>query len=100
VRLRHLRDAWVGPARTLPGVQILTPDEAGMVAGITSFRLAGRTSTADNQALARALLELHGVFTVQRSGPVAGDAVRVTPGLHTTEAEIERLVVGLRQLLG
>jgi isopenicillin-N epimerase len=98
VRLRHLRDAWVG-ARALPGVQILTPDEDGMVAGITSFRLAGRTSTADNQAVARALLEQHGVFTVQRSGPAAGDVVRVTPGLHTTVAEIEQLVVGLRSLV-
>lgn len=97
-RLRALRNHWVQRARTLPGVQILTPDDAASCGGITSFRLAGRTSQEDNEALVRTLRDQHGVLTVRREGPAAGQCVRVTPALHTTLAELDRLVDGLRAI--
>src|SRR5204862_1314181 len=43
-RLRSLRDHWVQRVRDWPGIEILTPDDASMVAGMTAFRLSGRTS--------------------------------------------------------
>jgi isopenicillin-N epimerase len=34
-RLRYLRDRWVAKARALPDVEVPTPDEPGLAAGIT-----------------------------------------------------------------
>ena len=39
-----------------------------------------------NQALAKALLEKHRIFTVQRDGLASGHCVRVTPALATRMA--------------
>src|SRR5262249_46941173 len=46
-RYRYLRNYWVSRARELKGVEIQTPDDPTMVAGITSFRLAGKVAPAD-----------------------------------------------------
>jgi selenocysteine lyase/cysteine desulfurase len=97
-RLRALRDAWAEPARALPGVQILTPADPSMVAGITAFRLHGRTSKADNDAIAAALRDRFGVFTVARPGPDAGEVVRATPGVFTGMEDARRLLDGLSVL--
>jgi isopenicillin-N epimerase len=94
-RLRHLRDRWVGRARGFKGLEILTPDEPGMAAGITSFRLAGKTSAADNNAIVAALRDQHGIFTVRRGGVARGQCVRVSPALYTSEADMDRLVRAL-----
>lgn len=94
-RLSHLRSLWTGPARALPGVQVLTPDESGMAAGIAAFRLAGKGSAADNDAIVATLKARHGVLTVRRDGPAAGNAVRVTPALYTRPEDVRQLVRGL-----
>lgn len=94
-RLEHLRSLWAEELRGHPGIQILTPDDPTMHAGITSFRLADRTSTEDNVALAQRLLDEYGIFTVHRSGLASGACVRVTPALFTDEAD----VVALRDAL-
>jgi selenocysteine lyase/cysteine desulfurase len=98
-RLRSLRDHWVRQVHEWRGIEILTPDDAGMVAGITAFRLTGRTSASDNDAIVAALRNSHGVLTVRRSGPDRGDVVRVTPTVYTSRADLDRLVAGLRALL-
>jgi len=95
-RLRHLRDYWVSRTRDIQGLEILTPDEPGMAAGITSFRLAGKTSAADNNAVVARLREQFGVFTVRRAGVAKGQCVRVSPALYTTEADMDRLVAALQ----
>jgi selenocysteine lyase/cysteine desulfurase len=97
-RLRYLRDRWVGPARDLPGLDILTPDDQEMVAAITSFRLQGRTSREDNQRIVDDLRTRYGVFTVRRNGLERGDCVRVTPGLYNRPADVDRLVAALNKL--
>ena len=56
-RLRYLRDRWVRAVRGTPGIDILTPDDRDLVAGITSFRIHGRTGRAENQAVAAELLD-------------------------------------------
>lgn len=94
-RLRYLRDGWVGPAREIPGVDILTPDEPGMVGALTSFRLHGDGSREANARLARTLTEEFGIFTVARSGLARGDCVRVTPALYNTPEDGARLVEAL-----
>jgi selenocysteine lyase/cysteine desulfurase len=97
-RLRALRDRWVHPARELARIEILTPDDPGSYGAITAFRLKGQTSHEANVALARQLLEQHGIFTVHRDGLASGSCVRVTPALATTMEEVDRFVAALRKV--
>lgn len=94
-RLRHLRNYWVERARKLPGIEILTPDDARMHAGITSFRLVGMGSKDDNNAIVGTLRDQHRVLTVRRAGVAKGQCIRVSPALYTTETELDRLVAAL-----
>jgi isopenicillin-N epimerase len=97
-RLRYLRDCWVTPARAIRGVDILTPDDAGLVGAITSFRLHGNGNSARNVAISRTLLDEFGIFTVQRSGVAKGDCVRVTPALYNRPADATKLAEALEVL--
>lgn len=99
-RLRALRDRWVGSARSIPGVEILTPDEPGLYGAITAFRLAGKTTMADNEAVARQLLDRHGIFTVARNGVGLGACVRVTPSLFNTMQEMDALAAAMGDIAG
>jgi len=94
-RLTYLRNYWVKQARAIETVEILTPDDDTMHAGITSFRIKGKISKDDNNALMTALRDKHRVLTVRRTGVAKGQCLRVSPALYTTEAELDRLVQGL-----
>ncbi|MFC4015843.1 aminotransferase class V-fold PLP-dependent enzyme [Nonomuraea purpurea] len=97
-RLCYLRDRWVGRFRDAGSMDVLTPDEPGMYGAITAFRLRGRTTEADNTAIADRLMRDHRIFTVARTGMSGGDAVRVTPALFTSASDIDRLVDTLRDI--
>lgn len=97
-RLQALRSAWAEPLRDHPGVEILTPADPRLFAGITSFRLKGRVSMAENTALAGRLLAEHRIFTVARDGPARGACVRATPGVFTTNDEVTALQAAIRTL--
>lgn len=97
-RLRALRDRWVRPARELAKLEILVPDAPGSYGAITAFRLKGQTSHEANVALAKRLLDEHGIFTVHRDGLASGSCVRVTPALATTMEEVDRFVAALRKI--
>jgi selenocysteine lyase/cysteine desulfurase len=97
-RLRYLRDRWVKAVRGTTGIDVLTPDDAGLVAGITSFRIQGRTGRAENQAVTAELFDQHRLFTVWRNGLARGDCVRVTPSLYNTPADADRLAGALRSI--
>jgi len=94
-RLRFLRDQWVEAVRGTPGVGVLTPDDPGLVAAISSFRLHGRGSREENQAVVRELLDQHRLFTTWRTGLARGDCVRVTPALYNTPEDAARLARAL-----
>jgi selenocysteine lyase/cysteine desulfurase len=97
-RVRYLRDQWVAAVRGTHGIDVLTPDDPGMVAAITSFRLHGRGTREENQAIVRELFDRFGLFTVWRNGPAKGDCVRVTPALYNTPADTDKLADALRTL--
>jgi selenocysteine lyase/cysteine desulfurase len=97
-RVRYLRDQWVAAVRGTRGIDVLTPDDPGMVAAITSFRLHGRGTREENQAVVRELFDRFGLFTVWRNGPARGDCVRVTPALYNTPADAGKLADALRTL--
>ncbi|WP_243794826.1 aminotransferase class V-fold PLP-dependent enzyme [Saccharopolyspora gloriosae] len=95
-RLRYLRDRWVSAVADRTDIEVLTPQEPSMYGAITSFRITGRTTETDNEAIADYLLQEHGIFTVAREGPLRGSCVRVTPALFTTREHVDRLAVALR----
>ena len=97
-RVRYLRDRWVSAVRNTPGVDLLAPDDPGLVAAITSFRLHGRGGREENQAVVRELLERYQLFTVWRNGVARGDCVRVTPALYNRPADADRLAAALRTI--
>ncbi len=97
-RLRHLRDRWAETFREDPKVEILTPADPRLTCALTSFRLRGQTSIAQNKALANRLLEQFRIFTVHRDGVASGACVRVTPGIFTSEDEIDRLIGAIKSL--
>jgi isopenicillin-N epimerase len=97
-RLRYLRNLWVGEARKLKGLTVLTPDDKNLVAALTSFRLDGVVTTQANDALAKHLAEKFGILTVRRTGPTAGDCIRVTPSVYSSSADVMKLVHALRSI--
>jgi selenocysteine lyase/cysteine desulfurase len=96
-RVRYLRDRWVRAVRGTSGIDVLTPDDPGLAAAITSFRLHGRVGREDNQAVAARLLERYRLFTVWRTGLARGDCVRVTPALYNTPDDLDRLAGALQE---
>lgn len=94
-RLRYLRDYWVGQVRNVENVEILTPDDPRMHAAMTSFRIKGKVTKDDNDAIVDTLLKTYGILTVRRGGVAKGDCIRVTPALFTKEAELDQLADAL-----
>ena len=94
--LQSLRTYWVERVRDVPGLEILTPDEPARYAAVTSFRLPAMRDYAVAQQFSRMLVEKHRVLTVARRGIAKGSAVRITPALYNTHAELDRLVAALR----
>ncbi len=94
--LRRLRDRWVNAVRDLPNVEICVPDDPARHCAITSFRLKGMHTDADAQAVQRRLFEKHRVHTVFRAGVGKGAVIRATPGLYTTDADVDALAAALR----
>ena len=70
-----------------------------MSAGITSFRLSGRTTRQDNDRLVDELLTKHRIFTARRRGIAGGDCVRVTPALFTMPTDVDRLAAALKAMV-
>ncbi|WP_246204797.1 aminotransferase class V-fold PLP-dependent enzyme [Altericroceibacterium indicum] len=98
LRLQYLRDRWVSQVADAPNIQVLTPNDPQMHAGITSFRFAGKISVEDNKAVAKALLERHGIFTVHRDGVDGGACVRITPALFNSADDVDAAAKALREM--
>ena len=93
--LRSLRNAWVDRVRDLPGLDITVPNDPARSCAITSFRFRGMHTMADAEAVQQRLLSKYNVLTVARKGVAKGPVIRVTPGLYTTQADVDALVHAL-----
>ena len=82
----------------MKGLTVLAPDDKNMVAGITSFRLDGVTTSKANDALMKHLADKFGILTVRRSGPAAGDCIRVTPSIYNSEKDVMKFVNALKSI--
>ncbi|WP_353216965.1 aminotransferase class V-fold PLP-dependent enzyme, partial [Sandarakinorhabdus sp.] len=98
-RLQYLRGLWVAPLRGLSGLEIMVGDDPRTFGAITSFRIAGHTTTAENIAITDILFNRYNIMAVHRAGLAAGACVRVTPALFTTPAECAQLVTALKELV-
>jgi len=94
--MRALRDRWVNAVRDLPNVMLTVPDDPARYCTITSFRLKGMNSDERARQVQRVLFEKHNVLTIWRAGVAAGPVIRVTPGLYSTETNVDALVAALR----
>ncbi|ESQ81987.1 aminotransferase class V-fold PLP-dependent enzyme [Asticcacaulis benevestitus] len=97
-RFTYLRDLWVKPAREFKSIEVLTPDDTRLHAGITSFRLIGDKSPEAHANLVKRLLETYNIFTVMRTGLSDGACIRVTPGYTTTSEDMARLLAALKAI--
>ena len=79
-------------------IEVLSPDDPRMHAGMTAFRMRGQTSTEENRTLAAQLLDRFGIFTVLRSGSNSVACVRVTRALFDSMADVDALAGALRQI--
>lgn len=94
--MRALRDRWVQSVRDLRNVEICVPDEPERYCTITSFRLKGMRTGADALRVQKRLFDKYRVHTVWRKGIAKGPAIRVTPGLYSTQADVDALTAALR----
>lgn len=97
-RLQLLRNRWVEPARDIAGIEVLASSDVRLSSAIASFRVKGKTSMADNQALSEQLEAQHGIYVVPRGGLAGGACLRVTPGIFTPPSHLDKLVAALRQI--
>ena len=97
-RLRWLRDRWAEDVRGLDGLEVLTPNDPTLHGGTTAFRVRGRTSVADNIAIARMLLDEFRIFSVHRTGVAKGACIRVCPALFTSPEQVDALSKALRSI--
>lgn len=98
-RLQYLRNLWVKPLRGLSGLEIMLGDDPATFGAITSFRIAGHTSLADNISITDTLFNQYRIMTVHRAGLADGACVRVTPALFSTPADCARMVAALQDLV-
>lgn len=99
-RLRYLRSRWTGPLAEVDGLEILGGRDEQAWSGMASFRLPGRSTADDANALQQRLQDEFGIFTVARHGLASGSCVRVTPQVYTAAQEIDTLVAALREIAG
>jgi isopenicillin-N epimerase len=97
-RLKDLRNRWVNEFADDDRVQILTPQDERMHAGITSFRLKGMTGRAENSQLCTTLLSKYGLNTNPQSAD-SGWMLRVVPGLYNTMDDIDKFSAALKKII-
>jgi isopenicillin-N epimerase len=95
-RLRYLYDYWVEKIADVKSIQVLTPKDSSLHAGISAIRVTGLEAAV----VQKRLLNEHRILTVARKGIAKGDAVRISPALYTTEPDLDRFVAALRQIAG
>jgi selenocysteine lyase/cysteine desulfurase len=93
-RLRYLRDRWMRRLQASPRVRVLTSFDPAMSCGIGTIQIEGIAP----HLLARRLFESHRIVVTPLVHPEF-DGIRVTAGVHTSAAEIDRFADVMEDLL-
>jgi isopenicillin-N epimerase len=96
-RLQYLRDYWVARVRETNRVEILTPAHPARYGATTTYLLEGMKSFEQTKQVRDLLLAEDNVLTVARKDISRGAAVRVTPALYSTTADLDKLIAAIRQ---
>ena len=86
--------------RTKEAVEILTPQDKRMYAGITSFRFRAITEDADYGKLHRTLLSKYKINASPYGGMRRGGAIRVSPHLYCSLKDMDTFAAALKDILG
>jgi selenocysteine lyase/cysteine desulfurase len=97
-RLRYLRGLWAEAVRDNPAVEVMTPEDAALHGGITSFRLKGKGSPDEVIALKTALRQRYRISVVERLGVAKGGVIRVSPGFVNDAEEMRTLAKAINAL--
>lgn len=93
-RLAYLTQYWLSQVRAMEGIAVLTPTAPQRSCAIAAFNMLGVPA----QQVVDRLMTEHRIFTVTRE--IEGRAaVRVTPHLFTSVAELDLLVSAIRAML-
>ena len=99
-RMQALRDRWVDQMIDDPRVEILTPQDKRMYAGITSFRFRAMTADEDYGKLHRTLLSKYKINASPYGGMRRGGAIRVSPHLYCSLDNMDTFAAALKDILG
>ena len=97
-RLRYLRGLWAEAVRANKAVEVLTPEDAALHGGITSFRIKGKGSPEEIVALKVALRRRYGISVVERFGVAKGAVIRVSPGFVNGAEDMAALARAINEL--
>jgi selenocysteine lyase/cysteine desulfurase len=92
-RLLHLRQRWVKAVAEQPKIRLASPLDDARACSIATVGVEGMSPPE----LAAALWDDHRIYTVAIVHPVV-QGVRITPHLHTSVAEADRLADALRAI--
>jgi selenocysteine lyase/cysteine desulfurase len=92
-RMRYLQRYWTTQVRGVKNIEVNTPSEPARAAGIANVGITGM-KPGD---LAKTLLDKYRIWTVAIDRENVRGA-RITPHLYTTPAELDVLVVALKEL--
>ncbi len=93
-RLRYLKHYWLDRVAALPRLRMFTPRAPERSCAIASFGIDGMPAAL----VAQRLMDEQRIFTVVRALGDGQQAVRVTPHLHTSTAQLDALVVAIGAL--
>lgn len=93
-RLRHLKNYWVDKLRNENNVQLLTPISESFSCGLGLFLVKGKRP----EDISEYLFNKHKIFTVAINWENI-QGVRVTPHLYTTEEDLDRFILAVRDYL-
>jgi len=99
-RFRDLRNQWVNQMIDDDRFEALTPQDERMYAGITSFRLKTINSNEGYGKLHRTLLSKYKINANPYGGMRRGGAIRVSPALYSSKADMDALAAALKDILG
>ncbi|MEP1448260.1 MAG: aminotransferase class V-fold PLP-dependent enzyme [Paraglaciecola sp.] len=97
-RLKYLRNIWFSEAQNLSHIEVLGGKDNASATGMSSFRLAGKTSIAEVQQLQQKLEHDFGIFTVIRKGLYSGACIRITPQVFNRADDLLQLIQALKKI--
>ena len=92
-RLRYLQQYWTLKVRTIPGVELNTPENPGRSCAIANVGIKGMKPAV----MAEILLKKYRIYTVAIDGANV-HGCRITPNLFTTLEELDVLVKALKEM--